>query len=237
MELPWYETYFGEDYLRGDRHEDTRLEVDGLATLLGPADGKLVLDLGCGYGRHGMSLLQHGYRVVGLDLSPPLLRHATAGGLACVRADMRSVPFLGGFHGVISMFNAFGYFEDESDNFVVLQEIEAVLRPGGRLIMQLVNRDYLVRTFVEEEIRREDGLMILEEREFDVVSSRVVTTTTVIDGVDQRLYHSSIRVYSLSELDMLLSASGLHIIEVYGGLDQRVFDWNTNQLVVVAEKR
>ncbi|MBT5875368.1 MAG: class I SAM-dependent methyltransferase [Candidatus Latescibacteria bacterium] len=237
MDLPWYETYFGEDYLRGDRHEDTSLEIDGLMTLLGPADGRLVLDLGCGYGRHGLSLVQNGYRVVGLDLSLPLLRRASTGGLTCVRADMRSVPFLGGFHGVVSMFNAFGYFEDESENFVALQEIEAVLQPGGRLIMQLVNRDYLVRTFVEEEIRREDGLMILEEREFDVVSSRVMTTTTVIDGVDQRVYHSSIRVYSLSELDMLLSASGLRIIEVYGGLDQRLFDWNTNQLVVVAEKR
>jgi valyl-tRNA synthetase len=47
-----------------------------------------------------------------------------------------------------------------------------------------VNRDFLVRAFVPQEIRRADGLLVLEERSFDVVRSRVLTTTTVVDGVE-----------------------------------------------------
>ncbi|MEE2708119.1 MAG: class I SAM-dependent methyltransferase [Gemmatimonadota bacterium] len=238
MTSQWFESYFNEDYYRADRHEDTDLEVEGISLLLGPPKDTTVLDLGCGYGRHSLKLSELGYRMVGYDLSPILLRRAAGGNpnIGWIRGDVRSLPFRNKFDGMISMFNAFGYFEDETDNYIVLQEVEAVLRPGGRLIVQLVNRDFLVRKFVEEEIRREDGLLVLEERAFDAVSSRVLTVTTVIEGTEQRRYESSIRVYTLSELDMLMSAAGLKIREVYGGLDQRLFDWDTNQLIIIAEK-
>jgi len=238
MTRQWFESYFSEDYYRADRHEDTDLEVEGISLLLGPPKDTILLDLGCGYGRHSVKLAELGYRMVGYDLSPILLRRAAGvnPSVGWIRGDVRSLPFRNTFDGMISMFNAFGYFEDETENYIVLQEVEAVLRPGGRMIIQLVNRDFLVREFVREEIRREDGLLVLEERNFDVVSSRVLTVTTVMEGTEQRRYESSIRVYTLSELDMLMAAAGLKIREVYGGLDQRPFDWDTNQLVIIAEK-
>ena len=238
MAHPWYEEYFGEDYYRADRHEDTALEVEGLSLMLGPPEETTVLDLACGYGRHSIALAEKGYRIVGFDLSGELLRHGRARNrhIDWIRGDMRTLPFCEAFNGVINMFTAFGYFDEEDENFSVLQEVEAVLQPGGCFICQLVNRDFLVRAFVPQEIRREDGLLVLEERSFDPFSSRVVTTTTVIDGTKRRQYESNIRVYTLTELDMLMAAAGLHIREVYGGLDQRPYDWHTNQLIIVAEK-
>lgn len=236
--MAWYEQYFGEDYFRADAHRDTALEVEGLSLLIGPPEETRVLDLACGYGRHSVPLAGMGYRIVGYDLSDALLRRARKCGkeVAWVRGDLRALPFHGWFDAAINMFTAFGYFEGEDENFTVLQEMEAVLKPGGRFILQLVNRDYLVRTFQPQEIRRVEDLLVLEERTFDVAGSRVQTTTTVIEGTRRRTYESSIRVYTLTELDMLLAAAGLYIREVFGGLDQRPYDWNTNQLIIVAEK-
>ncbi len=237
MENPWYVDYFGEDYYHFDHHEDTDLEVDGLVRLLGPAAGE-ILDLGCGYGRISTPLRRRGYRVVGYDLSPTLLQHARGrdpGGI-WVRGDMRALPFLEEFDWVVSLFNTMGYFEEEDSNFRVMRSVAEALRPGGRFVCQLVNRDYLVQRFPAQEVHRRDDRIVLEEREFDPVASRVHTRTTVCRGAERREYASSIRVYTVTELDLLLNAAGMTIREVLGGLDFRSYDWGTNQLVIVAER-
>ncbi len=238
MANPWYIDYFGEDYYHFDHHEDTDLEVDGLAHLIGPPDGIEILDLACGYGRVATPLRKRGYRVAGYDLSPPLLKRARERdpGGTWVRGDMRELPFAGTFDAVISLFNAMGYFEGEDENFRVLKSVAEALRPGGRFVCQLVNRDYLVRRFNAQEIHRRDDRVVLEERDFDPVANRVHTRTTVFIGAEKREYASSIRVYTVTELDLLLAAAGMTIGEVHGGLDFRPYDWDTNQLVVVAER-
>lgn len=238
MPDPWFAQYFADDYYRFDRHTDTDMEVEGLCRLVGEPDGGRILDLGCGYGRHVIPLAERGYQIVGYDLSSTLLRHGKQrlpSGV-WVRGDLRALPFQEQFDTVTSLFTALGYFEEETDNFAVFREIADSLRPGGRFIAQLVNRDYLIRQFQPCEIQREDGLIVLEERSFGSVSSRVITRTTVIEGKETRAYTSSIRVYTVTELDMLLAAAGLLIREVFGGLDFRPYDWDTNQVVIVAEK-
>ena len=238
MAKAWYIDYFGEDYYHFDHHEDTDLEVDGLARLFGHPDGIEILDLGCGYGRVSTPLRKRGYRVVGYDLSPALLKRAREQdpGGTWVRGDMRELPFSGGFDAVVSLFNTMGYFEGEDENFRVLRSVSEALRPGGRLVCQLVNRDYLVRRFAAQEVHRRKERIVLEERDFDPVANRVHTRTTVLNGAEKREYTSSIRIYTVTELDLLLAAAGMTIREVHGGLDFRPYDWDTNQLVIVAER-
>ena len=238
MANAWYIDYFGEDYYHFDHHEDTDLEVDGLARLIGQPEENEILDLGCGYGRVSIPLRKRGYTVVGYDLSPILLsraREEDPRGI-WVRGDMRDLPFTGGFDVVISLFNAMGYFEGEDENFGVLRSVSEAMRPGGRFVCQLVNRDYLVRGFAAQEVHRRADRIVIEERDFDPVASRVQTRTTVFNGTEKREYSSSIRVYTVTELDLLLAAAGMTIREIHGGLDFRPFDWETNQLVVVAER-
>jgi len=238
MGIDWYIDYFGEDYYHFDYHEDTSLEVDGLISLIGNPGGKTILDLGCGYGRVSTPLRKRGYRVLGYDLSAALLKYASQNDPEGIwlRGDMRELPFDGGVDAVISLFNAIGYFEEEDENFAVLRSVSDVLRPGGRFVCQLVNRDYLVRKFVAHEVHRKDERIVLEERDFDPIANRIQTRTTVLHSDEKREYRSSIRVYTVTELDLLLAAAGMTIREIYGGLDFRPYDWETNQLIVVCEK-
>jgi len=77
---PWFETLFDESYIAfyeelQDREvaaKDAEFVERALAL---PAEARL-LDLGCGFGRHAVSLAMRGHRVTGLDLSRPLLRIA-----------------------------------------------------------------------------------------------------------------------------------------------------------------
>jgi SAM-dependent methyltransferase len=55
-----------------------------------------------------------------------------------VAGDMRQIPWTGRFDRVVNWSTAFGYFDDTT-NRAVLDGIVRVLRPGGRLAMDLDN--------------------------------------------------------------------------------------------------
>ena len=51
-------------------------EVDFIEESLAVAKGAMLLDLACGTGRHAIELTRRGYKVVGFDLSLPMLAKA-----------------------------------------------------------------------------------------------------------------------------------------------------------------
>jgi len=261
----WFRRFFGEEYLRFDEHPDTAQEVAFIAETLRLRPRKRLLDLCCGYGRHALPLAQKGYDVVGLDLSPVMLKEAgrrqraegrrqkkatgnrqQAAGkgrrgegrsrLHLIRGDIRHLPFAGCFDALISMFTSIGYFEDEAENFRVLKGIAEALRPGGRVLFETVNRDALVRHFLPAQVYRPEGMTVVEERGFDPVSGRSRVDVTVIrDGRETRLHHS-IRVYAFTELEMLLMANGLEVEGVWGDFRGGEFSWNAASMIVLARR-
>ena len=100
----------------------------------------------------------------------------------------------------------------------------------------MVNRDYLIRHFVPQEVHRKNDSILIEEREFNSIENRVNTKTTIINSTEKREYETSIRIYTVTELDLLLAAAGMTIREIHGGLDFRPYNWDTNQLVLIAER-
>lgn len=91
---PTIETYdrIAAEYAQNTWHIRLERALDSFARYLIPA--ARVLDLGCGPGRDLELLRQRGYRVIGADLSPGMLReaHARVGG-ALVCGDMCALPF------------------------------------------------------------------------------------------------------------------------------------------------
>lgn len=99
--------------------------------------GDTVLDVGCGSGAMAIVAARRAGRVVGLDISDPLLavarERATAAGadhLEFVLGDAQVHPFdAGGFDAIISQFGLM-FFDDPSAAF---SNLHRALRPGGRL--------------------------------------------------------------------------------------------------------
>jgi SAM-dependent methyltransferase len=105
-----------------------------------------VLDVPCGGGRHVRALQAMGYDVVGVDNDP-----AVSPEIVADLRDLGSLPT--DFDAVINMWASFGYF-DAATNERVLAAFAARLRPGGRLVLDLFNRQFFERRpEVERELR------------------------------------------------------------------------------------
>jgi SAM-dependent methyltransferase len=226
-EAPWYQTFFGEAYLRiyAFPPEWTERQVEGIVTLLALPAGSTILDLCCGHGRHAIPLAQRGYQVTGQDLSEVFLQQARAAADAqrvqvrWVHGDMRRIPFENEFDAVINIFTAFGYLESDDEDQQVPVQVHKALKPGGLFLLEIIHREGLMCRYAPFGVQRhDDGLIVIEERHFNLLTSRNETRVTMIDPGGQRTeYVHAVRLYTLTELVRLCTAAGLQVQAHYGG--------------------
>ncbi len=242
---PWWETFFGKDYLKQYEYnvERTSGEVDGVETILHLRKGARILDLACGAGRHCVELAKRGYRVTGYDLSGELLKEARSAArtakqdVAFVQGDMRELPYHGAFDAVINMFSSFGYFEGVDEDRKVLAGVARALKVRGKFLMERFNRESLAYELPLQGWRvGSDGSVILQEDTFDVLRGRYDTRQIVIDRNGTREHVGSVRAYTLPELKDLFDASGLPIHRVLGGLDLSPYHARSRRLILYAVK-
>jgi ubiquinone/menaquinone biosynthesis C-methylase UbiE len=240
-----WDAFFSDFYLRAfaddERQEEAEAQALAAARLAGCPDGGDLLDVPCGFGRHSVPLARAGYRVVGVDRSEALLAEARRRARGerwpkLVRADYRELPFAdGSFDAAVNLFSSLGYLGDAEDT-KVLAEIRRVLRPGARLVIEIMHRDLLVLRFQESDWRLlGEGRLLLEQRTFDAAAGVAQVTQTLIDraGRDSRSY--SVRVYSATELLAMLAAAGFADARCHGDLDGAPFTTGS-RLVIVARR-
>jgi SAM-dependent methyltransferase len=138
----WFDTF-----LAAVPDEVTDLEVRGLAHWLPLPAYRAVLDVCCGPGRHAARLAALGYGVTGVDRDANALAAAAerAPGARFVRLDQREIGRVGGAYDAAAiLWQSFGYF-DSAGNDEVLRQLAGLLRPGGRLALDVYHREYFAR--------------------------------------------------------------------------------------------
>lgn len=245
-EAAWVPDYFGDDYLRLYSFPPERTDPE-VAFLMAELHARIapqgtILDLACGQGRHTIPLAQRGFSVVGLDYQQNLLYAATRAAQqvgvspAFVRGDMRRLPFGPGFAAVLNLFTAFGYFSD-AENQRVLAEMARVLCPGGWLILDVANRDALLRTAQPRSWKRlADGTLVVSEWQWDVPSGRYTHHQWLITATGQRALTHSVRVYTCTELTTMLREVGLRLDAVHGGFRGEALTLDAPRMVLIAQK-
>jgi SAM-dependent methyltransferase len=212
---------------------------------LGLRKGEAVLDLCCGQGRHAVELARRGYDVCGLDLSAEYLRLTEASAaeagvqVETIEADMRGIPFEARFDAVINMYSSFGYLETEDEDAKVLDAIARCLKPGGRALLDLLNREWVVHNNGPADWHDgPDGTLYLEQRVLDLAASRNHATFTAVapDGTRRDLGGHHIRLYTLREIIGALTTAGLQHETVLGGYEGEEYSPNTRRMIVIARK-
>ncbi len=123
-----------------------RLEKHAVLGLVGERAEGLALDLSCGTGHYALALAERGLRVVGVDVSAPMLRVARAKGaqaklnMRWLQADASALPFRPGVFELATMILGLEFVAEPGR---ALREAHRVLRPGGRLVAAILNRSGL----------------------------------------------------------------------------------------------
>jgi SAM-dependent methyltransferase len=245
----WWATIFDDEYLmllpERSPYEQQK-QIDFIQRYLGLPPGALLLDLACGNGRNSIGMAQRNYRIVGVDLSLSML--ARAGDAAqeagqkinFIHGDMRDLGFDKTFDGVFSLDTSFGYF-DEPTNIKVLQGIYRALKPGGTFLLELANRDFVIRQQPNMVWFQMDNMVCMEETDFNYINNRLYISRQLIigDNEKQSKHEFSLRLYSLHEIGQLLHLAGFAVIKVSGhrATPGAFFGPESSKLIIIAERR
>ena len=245
---PWWEELFNDDFIRTMAKVtdgQIRKEVDFIEESLGCEAGAMVLDLACGTGRHAVELATRGYQVVGFDLSLAMLARASDEAqdrgqkINFVQGDMRDMTFEETFDGVYSWNTSFGFF-DEEKNGGVIAKVHRSLKKGGQFLLDVVNRDYIIRQAPSLAWFEGDGCICMDEMQIDFITSRMrVKRTLMMDDGRTKEIEYSVRVYALHELGKLLHDNGFRVAEVSGRTSTPgvFFGCESPRTLILAEKR
>jgi SAM-dependent methyltransferase len=211
---------FDEDYLwfydeTLERGSDAQVEL--ILRLLDLPAASEVLDAPCGHGRIANRIADCGLRVAGLDSSRFFLdlarERASAAGVSVeyFEGDLRDMPFEGRFDAAINWFTSFGYF-DEAGNRRVLEGFRRALKPGGVLLLEQANRDFLLANIPASGqavwmSERGDDLMI-DKVSFDALAGRSTTERIIVRDGRVRRTRFALAQPTAAELARMLRDAG-----------------------------
>ncbi len=230
--------YFMEESLAA---ENTPAQVGFIEGALEARPPMKFLDLGCGHGRHANELARRGYKVLGLDLVEGFLdvarRQAEAEGLAVqyVQGDMGAFAVDSEVDRVICLYDAFGFFDD-MHQVETLKCVHKALVPDGKLMLDLRTREFMVRLPATSVLDKGNGDMMIDRQQIDLETGRFVDRRTYVRGGKQRDVMFSVRLWSYTEIRMILQTVGFEVEAVYGGFEKVPISPLRPRTVIVCKK-
>lgn len=219
--------------------DEAKADVRNLLTLfqkLRMRRGARILDVACGIGRISIGLAKAGYQVVGVDISSLYLDFANkwaeqdriANLARFYKMDMedasRDLRRKGEkkFDVILNHGTAIGYL-GQDDDIKMLKELREMSTPNAILVIETVNRDFLVKHFEPKSISRLEDIEWQEVRRLNLENSFMQNTWKFYwkNGRSRRLILNlpvSHRVYSLHELKQVLNIAGWNYSKSYGHL-------------------
>ncbi|MBW6466597.1 MAG: methyltransferase domain-containing protein [Brevefilum sp.] len=250
---------FSEDY---DRFVNWKarlsLEIPFLASELSTSAGETggnvsVLDAACGTGHHAIALAAHGFECAGADLSAKMIEIARKN----AQAANQDIHFLTAgfgqlsqafgeqsFDGLICLGNSLPHVLDEPSMIETLADFKAVLRTGGKLIIQNRNFDSVTKDqnrWMDPQIYREGDSTWIFIRFYDFDEDGLITFNILIlssqggDSFDQQVISTRLWPVKKEKLVQLLELAEFSSIHTYGDLQGSPFSIvSSGNLVITA---
>jgi glycine/sarcosine N-methyltransferase len=212
----WYDFIFPDD----------PVQVRFIRGRFKPEEGR-ILDIGCGTGNLAVALGGEGYEVTGIDLDAEMIR------LARVKAEGREgVMFSAGnmldlvrpfgsevFGCVICSGNTLVHLNTMEDVSAFIRQVHAVLKKGGRFLLQILNYDHVLDHGVRQLPLIENEKVRFERAYASDESTGLLKFRTVLTVKNaRRTIENEVSLLPIrkTQLDVILRESGFKDLEWFG---------------------
>jgi D-alanine-D-alanine ligase len=143
-----------------------------------------------------------------------------------VRHDLRQPLHESGFDAAINVFSSLGYGSEE-DDLAILRSLREAVRPGGLVFIETCHRDATAASLsrgMRPANRLPDGTLVLEEPRFDPIAGRLETRWFWAGPNSAGEKSASVRIYTATELVVLMKEAGLRFQSAHRGCSEDLFD-------------
>lgn len=222
--------------------ERTTAEIDFILSQLALPEGAQMLDIGCGFGRHSIELARRGFDVTGIDPSAAMIADArerarkTAVPVTFQQIPAEQFSTAVSFDAAICLFTTLGQISAESDNRGLLTTVFDALKPGGKLVVEVPQRETAVTQLKPSEKFGSGERYTVITKQYDPNTKIVNEEFLVVTPEQSRTYLLRYQLFSFSELSTLLTAAGFKITAAFGDYAGVALAANSSIMLVIGRK-
>lgn len=194
--------------------------------------GGRILDIGCGTGEFDSRIAGKDTLVTGIDLDGAMIKKASSsfpgGNPLFMRMDMRTAAGYftpGNFDGIISYGNTLVHITDTDEMQSFLSGIRTLIQPEGKLLLQILNYDYIIDNDITELPAISTGRFTFR-RNYTFDSKTGLIKFTITLQSDETIHTESVLLNPIrsGRLEELLVDAGFRNTILYGGFGGEKFD-------------
>lgn len=236
----WFTEWFNTPYyhiLYKDRNDtDAQLFMSNITRFLNLPKTTHILDLPCGKGRHAVYLNCLGYKVTGGDLSENSIDFAKQfenETLDFQVHDMRK-PFENKYDAVFNLFTSFGYFKDDADDLLILQNIKNGLKENGVFVFDFLNAKKVEQNLVKNETKVIDGIEFHINKE--IKDGFILKHISFLADGKSHSFTEQVKYLDLPKMKDYFKTIGFEIVHCFGNYHLNEFHSNfSDRLILVAK--
>lgn len=239
----WFESWFNSPYYKVlyQNRDSNEAEdfTDALIQYLQPKKGSRMVDIGCGEGRFAVQFAQNGFDVTGIDLAENRIAKALEAereNLHFMVHDMRLPFYINYFDYAFNLFTSFGYFASEKDNLKAAKSFAAGLKNGGTLVVDYLNRDWVLQQLKPFEIIERDGVSFDIQKDYD--GKHIIKHIRFVDAAGEaKHYTERVSAFSLQDFVQMFAQVGLSHQATFGDYKLASYDaTNSPRMIMIFKK-
>jgi hypothetical protein len=148
---------------------------------------------------------------------------------------MRRLPFRhGAFDLVVNLFTSFGYFLEDEQNQLVLDEVATAVPAGGLFVLDYLNARHVRRHLVPHEERILGSRRVATERRLSGDGRYVIKEIHLMD--EGRSFLERVRLFTAEDLTGMVKRAGFAVRCRFGDYEGRPLSDSAPRAILLAER-
>ncbi len=210
-----------------------------------------ILDIACGSGTYSVGLAKKGYRITAVDIEDEMIRKVkekadiekvNIEAIVCSMTELEE-KLIQEYNVLFCIGNSIVHLGSVEEIENALGQMYKLLKPGGVLIVQIMNYDRIMRLGLKELppiINHEVGVEFIREYDYKPGKNSIAFNTTLVvkDGDITRTLKNTVELLPLmsDELIKLFEKAGFKKCETYGDFKYSTYNEDSYMFVIRALK-